>query len=523
MPGLSAPVTTTLAELRGDVEITSPVEADGLYYDASTGKWKNHPAAFTDVANVFTQKQTINLTGVNLQMGLSTTARQIRFHEDDNNYAEVEGVIQSPHRLRLHFRVVSDGVVSAEVAFGSGTVAFNTGTLSGDGSGLYNIPSTAITGLGTASTLTFDTDTTLASNSDALLPTQKAVKTYVDNAVTGLWDIKGSTNCSANPNYPAASKGDAYAVSVAGKIGGASGVSVDIGDVYVALADNAGGTQAAVGSSWFVLEHNLSGVALTTNTLAQFAATTSAQLAGVISDETGSGSLVFGTSPTIATPLLTGNTIIRAAGGSTSSQVEVSQSGAVTVFTVASGAANGQQFHIVTRDRTYKFYDGLGPGFECPTSAVISGNVRSNSTGLFAWSNTGNPTSSMNPGLGRAADGVVSVTNGSTAGATLSSVPLTPAQITANQNDYAPGVAWFYRLSTDASRDITGLAVSQVSGQVAEFWNVGSQNIVLKHDVTSTAANRFLCTGAADITLAANEVALLRYDATTARWRVRKV
>lgn len=47
--------------------------------------------------------------------------------------------------------------------------------------------------------------------------------------------------------------------------------------------------------------------ALTTGTLAQFASTTSAQLASVISDETGSGVLVFGTSPTIATPTLTGN------------------------------------------------------------------------------------------------------------------------------------------------------------------------------------------------------------------------
>ena len=39
-------------------------------------------------------------------------------------------------------------------------------------------------------------------------------------------------------------------------------------------------------------------------TLAQHAATTSAQLAGVISDETGSGSLVFATSPTLVTPVL---------------------------------------------------------------------------------------------------------------------------------------------------------------------------------------------------------------------------
>lgn len=41
-----------------------------------------------------------------------------------------------------------------------------------------------------------------------------------------------------------------------------------------------------------------------TNNLSIFAATTSAQLAGVISDETGSGALVFATSPTFITPLL---------------------------------------------------------------------------------------------------------------------------------------------------------------------------------------------------------------------------
>lgn len=49
--------------------------------------------------------------------------------------------------------------------------------------------------------------------------------------------------------------------------------------------------------------------ALTSGTLAQFSATTSAQLAGIISDETGTGSAVFGTSPTIATPAITGGTI----------------------------------------------------------------------------------------------------------------------------------------------------------------------------------------------------------------------
>jgi len=46
------------------------------------------------------------------------------------------------------------------------------------------------------------------------------------------------------------------------------------------------------------------GDALTSGTLGQFSATTSAQLAGVISDETGSGLLVFATSPTLTTPVL---------------------------------------------------------------------------------------------------------------------------------------------------------------------------------------------------------------------------
>lgn len=46
-------------------------------------------------------------------------------------------------------------------------------------------------------------------------------------------------------------------------------------------------------------------VALTANKLSVFAATTSAELAGVISDETGTGSLVFATAPTFATSITT--------------------------------------------------------------------------------------------------------------------------------------------------------------------------------------------------------------------------
>ena len=51
--------------------------------------------------------------------------------------------------------------------------------------------------------------------------------------------------------------------------------------------------------SWVTLGGG--GDALVANPLSQFAATTSLQLKGTISDETGSGALVFGTAPTFTT------------------------------------------------------------------------------------------------------------------------------------------------------------------------------------------------------------------------------
>ena len=128
----------------------------------------------------------------------------------------------------------------------------------------------ALTGTPTAPTATAGTNTTQ-------IATTAFVVAEVASAVTGLLDFKGSTDCSANPNYPAASKGDAYYVSVAGKIGGASGKSVDVGDVYVASADNAGGAEGSVGTSWFVLEHNLAGALVAGNNLSDVTSAASAR------------------------------------------------------------------------------------------------------------------------------------------------------------------------------------------------------------------------------------------------------
>lgn len=77
-------------------------------------------------------------------------------------------------------------------------------------------------------------------------------------------------------------------------------------------------------------------VAYTANKLSVFAATTSAELAGVISDETGSGSLVFGTSPAITTSLTTGSASFDLINATATT---VNFAGAATALTI--GATSG--------------------------------------------------------------------------------------------------------------------------------------------------------------------------------------
>lgn len=116
-----------------------------------------------------------------------------------------------------------------------------------------------------------------------------------------------------------------------------------------------------------------------------------------------------------------------------------------------------------------------------------------------------------------------------TVGATLHAIPDSPTQLTADQDNYQAGTgrSMFYRLSSDASRSITGFnpaGGTNQDGELHYFINVGSNNIVLVNEsASSTAGNRFLNVTGADITLATNEMAMLVYDNTSARWRVAKM
>jgi hypothetical protein len=94
----------------------------------------------------------------------------------------------------------------------------------------------------------------------------------------------------------------------------------------------------------------------------------------------------------------------------------------------------------------------------------------------------------------------------------------TKSEITANQNDYAIGSGTAFRMSSDASRNVTGLTGGS-DGKLLIIRNVGAQNIVFTNeDAASTAANRITTSTGANITLAPNGTLTLMYDATSSRW-----
>lgn len=116
-------------------------------------------------------------------------------------------------------------------------------------------------------------------------------------------------------------------------------------------------------------------VALTANKLSTFASTTSAELAGVISDETGSGALVFADSPTFAgTPSLpTGTTGITQATNDNSTKLATTAYVANAVAGAAS-ASNRTQFFgdsfntPVTADWAI---NALAPASADPTNSAL--------------------------------------------------------------------------------------------------------------------------------------------------------
>lgn len=139
---------------------------------------------------------------------------------------------------------------------------------------------------------------------------------------------KGVIDCSANPNYPAATVGDVYVVSVAGKIGGASGLAVEAGDTLICKETAAEGDEATVGSKWNVIQKNIDGAVTGPSSVTDGALVVFDGVTGkIIKAGTGvPGTMAYETATNYVTKaLFDANTILAANSDNTPSAVTVAE------------------------------------------------------------------------------------------------------------------------------------------------------------------------------------------------------
>jgi len=220
---------------------------------------------------------------------------------------------------------------------GTGTLALTsdiTGTNSGTNTGDQTITLTGdVTGTGTGSFAT--TIATDAVDIPMLSATGTAdSSTYLRG--DGTWSTPGGSS-------PVTTKGDLFTYSTAD-------ARLAVGsNGHILVADSA----EATGLKWEAPTGG--GNAQTANPLSQFASTTSSQLAGVISDETGTGVLVFATSPTLVTPIL-----------------GVATATSINGATITSGTLNGSVTGTNTGDQT-SVSGNAGTATTLQTARTIAG------------------------------------------------------------------------------------------------------------------------------------------------------
>ena len=107
-------------------------------------------------------------------------------------------------------------------------------------------------------------------------------------------------------------------------------------------------------------------------------------------------------------------------------------------------------------------------------------------------------------------------------GSEINSGVFSSTALAASADNLAIGAVYQVRLSTNAggSQNVTGMT-GGVQGMNVIITNVGAtDSLVIKHDATSTAANRFYCANAADVTLRIRGSVQAIYDGTLLRWCV---
>jgi hypothetical protein len=243
----------------------------------------------------------VNVTqnGGTLNIGLNKTvtiSNSVTFTSTDTSSTPTVAlgtggtVVYTRNKLSVFSATTSSelaGVISDET--GTGLLVFNDSPTIAGHPTVEGITSTGATGTGK---FVFDNAPTITGH-----PTVEGV---TSTGATGT----GKFVFNDSPTLVTPTLGVAIATSI-NKIAltsVATGATLTIADDKIVTINN---TLTFNGTDTSTISFGAGGtVTYTSNSLSAFSSTTSAELAGVISDETGTGLLVFATSPTLVTPIL---------------------------------------------------------------------------------------------------------------------------------------------------------------------------------------------------------------------------
>lgn len=384
----------------------------------------------------------------------------------------------------------TDTLTNKTISFGSNTITMTSAQLA-----------TAVSDETGSGSLVFGTSPTISSPTISGHPTVEGV-TSTGATGTGAFVFATSPTISS-PTLVTPTLGVATATSI-NKVAftaPATGSTLTIADGKTFTASN---TLTLTGTDGSSVAFGSGGtVAYVANKLSVFASTTSAELAGVISDETGTGSLVFANSPTLVTPTLgaalatsitatSGNMTVNAAAGNNSVNLVPTGTGTVDVANkrITSVAEPTQASDAATKN----YVDAVKTGLDVKDSVRVT--------------TTGNLTATYSNGTSGV--GATLTNSGTQAALTIDSIVLSvndrvlvKDQTTGLQNGFyyvtsvgSASTNWVLTRSTDADQS------SEVTPGAFTFVEEG----------TIGANNGYVCTNVGSITIGTTAVSFVQFS-----------